>query len=219
MKPRHPREGPSPQMRVGPWPRGLWDRSTCRGRAVGRRGGQSSNPGSGVRPCRSLSRGAVCPRGGGWRYLVEDVVGQAPRGSGWYPGAGVLLRGLGGTRVQRDRPGGRRWLWPGLGVMQGTENWLWSLGFLVGGSSRAQSTRWPPGCPGHYFLVGCSPWHSGRGGTTGIWFQRVPVGLGWVSGQEEWEWGTGGRVHLLQSPRTCSLPAPRAWSSGAMGAE
>lgn len=26
----------------------------------------------------------------------------------------------------------------------------------------------------------------------GIWVQRVPVGLGWVSGQEEWEWGRAG---------------------------
>lgn len=149
------------------------------------------------RPCRSLSGASVCPRGGGWGCLVEDVVGQAPRGSGWYPGAGVLLQGLGATRVQRDRPGGRSWLWPGLGVMQGTENWLWSLDFLVGGSSRARSTRWPPGCPGHYFLVECSPWDSGRGGTTGILMQRVLVGLGWVSSQEEWEWGRGGLVHLL----------------------
>lgn len=115
---------PNEGRALAPGTVGLQD---LQGQRVGRRGGQSSNLGSGVGPCGSLSRASVCPRGGGWGYLVEDVVGQAPRGSGWYPGAGVLLRGLGGTRVQRDRPGGRRWLWPGLGVMQGTENWLWSL--------------------------------------------------------------------------------------------
>lgn len=95
------------------------------------------------------------------------------------------------------------WSGGGVVVMQGTER----IGFgHLTSWSRALTTRWPHGCPGYFFLVGCSPWDSGKGVAHGHLCPEGP----YRAGMGEWPGSVGlgggwGLVMLLQSPGTCSL--------------